>query len=247
MGISDTVINELIRALQENTAVENKSLNRIKNAAVKESVQRAIGLGNRLKSLPGRAAGAAARGLGGAVSGVASGAAGLVSGAAGFAASEARAIGGIARRGAGAGLSIAAAASDPRDVTGVGSSQALNNILDSIAGQAGGSLIRNVAGLSEIQGVQQSVESIVQATVSRNADAGLKTTDAEVINAAKLARKNAELKQSELKRVNGVLEKEGLLKGFSTEEQLKKVYDNFVKGLDEAGKALGKFRRTGRI
>lgn len=71
---------------------------------------------------------------------------------------------------------FAAAATDPRDVTGVGSSQALNGVIDSAFGSAAGSFLRNVTGLEAIQDKQNAISESVTGLIKRRAAMGLDTS-----------------------------------------------------------------------
>ncbi len=153
---------------------------------------------------------------------------------------------GAARSGTNAGIGFAAAATDPRDVTGVGSSAALNSALDSIVGQAGGGFIRNVTGLTNIQNIQNKVEGGVQALIDSNAQAGLRTPKQQIIQAGRQYTEIATIQNEEREKAKKILEEAGLSSAFSIENQAEIVMKKFVSNLELMNKALERYLRLGR-
>lgn len=74
-----------------------------------------------------------------------------------------------------AAANVAAAATDPRDVSGIGQSRALNQSLDSLVGSGVGNFLRNVSGVSNLQGRQQAIQGGIESLVRGRAELGLDT------------------------------------------------------------------------
>jgi len=108
---------------------------------------------------------------------------GRVRAMAGFAQSISSGIGRAAGVGARGAMAAGAAATDPRDVSGVGTSRALQGIMAGLVGQQGAAMISNVGGLTNTIEKQSNIQSSVETLIQSRAQGG-QSTPREMISRA---------------------------------------------------------------